>query len=270
MTVLINGNMNEANTRCAEIENVEVEDFIRFCEYAYRGDFTVPTWKQDETWSANEKIPKALPKSAPLPLSSEWPPPPGCPPGGPPRAEPLDDDWGTFGGTTKTKESKRFTKAVGLREAFENRIYQFDAESPKTKIQRKFNAYANDTSNQDFTPVFLAYARLYTFAHFRSIEPLKALTLQKLHSTLRVFKLYHNRVSDVIKLAEYAYTADDLPSRGEDGTIDSLRQLVVEYIACEIHTIGTCKEFVGFMEEGGEFMGDLWGIMKTSYVFLPI
>ncbi|KAF2713723.1 hypothetical protein K504DRAFT_530661, partial [Pleomassaria siparia CBS 279.74] len=245
MNVLINGNMNEAKTRCAEIENVEVEDFIRFCEYAYRGDFTVPTWKQDEALITDGQDPDAL-LDDPKPEVEELP------------EEIVTESVSVpaFGNVPKKK------RRIKLRDRFENHIYQSDNDGTKAKILDQFNAYANDKADQDFTPVFLAYAHLYTFAQFRSIESLKALTLQKLHSTLKKFVLYRRRVGDITKLAEYAYTSDDLPSRGENGTIDSLRQLVVEYIACEIDIIGKCEEFVDLLEAGGEFVGDLWRITR--------
>jgi hypothetical protein len=248
MSVLINGNMNEANTRCAEIKEVEVEDFIRFCEYAYRGDFTVPTWKRDETWSAS---PKVLPND----MESELPEPvPEPVPELPPVAKP------------KRAISKNMRRKLESLVTFETRIYELVDDDPKTKIQDSFNPYTNDTADQDFTPVLLAYARLYTFAHFRSIEPLKALILQKLHSTLKGFKLYYNRVGDIIKLAEYAYTADDLPNRGANGRVDPLRRLVVEYIAWEINTIGMRTEFVELLEEASEFAGDIWEVTMRGKV----
>jgi hypothetical protein len=252
MSVLINGNMNEANTRCAEIKEVEVEDFIRFCEYAYRGDFTVPTWKRDETWSSS---PKVLPNN----VKSDIPEPVSEPvPELPPVAEP------------EPSIPKKLMRKLKHHVTFQTRTYELVDDDPKTKIQDNFNPYTNETADQDFTPVLLAYARLYTFAHFRSIEPLKALILQKLHSTLKGFKLYHNRLGDIIKLAEYAYTADDLPNRGVNGRVDPLRRLVVEYIAWEINTIGMRREFVELLEEAGEFAGDIWGATMRGRVFFPI
>ncbi|KAJ5052612.1 hypothetical protein J3E72DRAFT_365024 [Bipolaris maydis] len=107
-----------------------------------------------------------------------------------------------------------------------------------------------------------AHARLYCFAHLRLIMPLKALTLHKMHKTLMNFKLYTKRVGDIIELARYAYSNPDLPDRSDDGTIDELRKLVVEYIVCEIDIIGKCDEFVKYMEEGGEFVGDFWRMVK--------
>jgi hypothetical protein len=74
--------------------------------------------------------------------------------------------------------------------------------------------------------------------------------------------LYAKRVRDIIKLTRYAYSNPDLPDRIEDGTLDGPRKLVVEYIVCEIGTIGKCDEFVKYIEEGGEFVGDFWRMAR--------
>lgn len=52
------------------------------------------------------------------------------------------------------------------------------------------------------------------------IEPLKALVLHKPHSTLIGFRLYAERVRDVIELAKYVYNNDHTPDRGADRTIN--------------------------------------------------
>ncbi|EUC26867.1 hypothetical protein COCCADRAFT_10358 [Bipolaris zeicola 26-R-13] len=87
-------------------------------------------------------------------------------------------------------------------------------------------------------------------------------TSRQIHKTLMNSKLYTKRVGDIIELARYAYSNPDLPDRSDDGTIDELRKLVVEYIMCEIDMIGKCDEFVKYMEEGGEFVGDFWRMIK--------
>ncbi|XP_014550219.1 hypothetical protein COCVIDRAFT_21266, partial [Bipolaris victoriae FI3] len=46
LDALVSGGMQESETRCARIEDVRVDDFIRFCEYTYRGDYTVPPWEK--------------------------------------------------------------------------------------------------------------------------------------------------------------------------------------------------------------------------------
>lgn len=64
-----------------------------------------------------------------------------------------------------------------------------------------FEPKPNSTVDRNITPVLLAYARLYCFAHLRLIEPLEALTLNKLHKKLTNFKLYTKRVGDIIEVA---------------------------------------------------------------------
>jgi hypothetical protein len=106
----------------------------------------------------------------------------------------------------------------------------------------------------------LAHARLYTFADIRLIQPLRGLTLHKIHITLKGFRLYDQRVDDVLELARYAYEYG--PDRTSDEIIDDLRNLVVQYIACELDIIGKHKDFRQLMEEGGEFVGDFWGVVQ--------
>ena len=127
---------------------------------------------------------------------------------------------------------------------------------------KDFEPQPNSSPRQDFTPVFLAHARLYDFASMYLVQPLRALALYKLHKTLMSFQLYTRRVSDVLELARYAY--DHGSDRKPEGTIDDLRELVVEYIACELDTIGKHKEFKQLIEEGGEFVGDFWDVVRVD------
>lgn len=36
-------------TRSAELQDIEPDDFTRYLEYAYRHDYTVPSWKQEDS-----------------------------------------------------------------------------------------------------------------------------------------------------------------------------------------------------------------------------
>jgi hypothetical protein len=152
-----------------------------------------------------------------------------------------------------------------LRTRFNSRTY-LDDGSHKAQILQHFEPKPNTAVDQNFTPVLLAHARLYCFAHLRLIDPLKAPTLYKLHKTLIEFKLFTRRVRDIIELARFVYSIPDLPERKEDGTIDDLRKLVVEYIVCEIDTIGKCDGYVKYVEEGGEFVGDFWRMVRDYVV----
>lgn len=92
----------------------------------------------------------------------------------------------------------------------------------------------------------------------RLIYPLKNLALHKLHATLLAFQLYEQRVGDVVQLARYAY--DHGPDRGKAGEVGELRELVVEYMVCEVETVRKHQAFGMIMEEGGEFVMDFWGL----------
>ena len=41
--------------------------------------------------------------------------------------------------------------------------------------------------------------------------------------------------------------------------------MIVEYIVCEIDTIGKHEDFTKFIEEGGEFVGDFWRLTRLLY-----
>jgi hypothetical protein len=71
--------------------------------------------------------------------------------------------------------------------------------------------------------------------------------------TLINFKLFIRCVRDIITLARFAYLNLDMLDRRDDGTIEDLRELVVEYIICEIDMLRKCYEFVKYIEDDGEF-----------------
>jgi hypothetical protein len=265
LNALINGGMGEAATRCARIEDVKVDDFIRFCEYAYRGDYTTPPWE--------EVLQDPNPRSIDCEKNEYTEPRSVLPPKKKKKAKHwLMEAVSDAGQDVPYEDPPADVPTHGtpiisrtpLRAQFNSRTYLIEG-GLKAQILQQFEPKPNTAVDQNFTPVLLAHARLYCFAHLRLIEPLRALTLDKLHKTLMNFKLFTARIGDIIELARFAYSNADLPDRRDDGTIDDLRKLVVEYFVCEIDTIGKCDEFVKYMEEGGEFVGDFWR-MARDYV----
>jgi hypothetical protein len=262
MASLINGRMKEAETRCAELKDCEVDDFVRVCEYAYRGDYTVPSWEIEQAPErTDEQGSTAMDENtentmnlrlSQAELSDEWASLPRIKKKGKKRIFDSGDELSP--GVRKCSKSE-------LRALLDGRNYLID-ENPKIAILDQCKPRSNTEPNQCFVPVFLAHARLYSFANMRFIDPLKALALHKIHITLMGFKLYERRVGDIMELARYAYHGESTPSRKDDGTVDELRGLVVKYIACEIDTVGKCPEFQEMMEQGGEFVGDFWNISR--------
>jgi hypothetical protein len=178
-------------------------------------------------------------------------------------AEPATTDFDVFCyPPSKKYQAKRTNDMATLRSLFQTHKY-LATGTPNIDLSDQSLPKENSAPNQNFTPILLAHARLYTFADMRLIHPLKNLALHKLHATLLNFQLYEQRVCDVVELARYAY--DNGVDRGVKGELNELRQLVVEYMVCEVDTIGKHQAFQVLMEDGGEFVTDFWG-MASKYL----
>jgi hypothetical protein len=267
----VNGDMIESKERSAPISDIEPDDFVRFLEYAYRRDYTSPSWIHDPSAMNDDHTPIAADVSTK--------------PGGIGNAS-----VGVFGGVgfggggpgggtvgmppadiealraqkqrvrhVRQKPDIKTDTMSSLRSQFQMRDYLGDP-APDADILKDFEPKPNSEADQDFTPVFLAHVRLYTFADMRLIYPLKSLALHKLQQTLIVFRLFDQRVGDIIKLARYAY--DHEPDRSAEGVVNELRQLVVEYMAYQVQIVGKHQEFKALLEEGGEFVTDFWSVVS--------
>jgi len=268
--------MKEAKTRCAEFAHIEVDDFVRFVEYCYRGDYACPPCTKDPVKEVPAPCP---PPSDPAPELAPPTPEPAPEPEPVPEAGPATepdepevlpevrlDGWGF--GTSKVKKSplkKKKSAASGesrskvkLSLLFTGRKY-IENYSPKSRILESFKTPVNHFSDENFVPIFLAHARLYSFAALYMVEPLKTLVLSKLHDTLKNFKLFHSRVPDIIVLAQYVYTDEYIPEN------DEIRKLVIAYIGYQIDTIKDSGEFRDLLVEGGQFVDDFW-ILARKYI----
>lgn len=244
--------MAESQTRTAEYPDVEPEDFARFVEYAYRHEYTVPLWVKDEAYVEE---PPPEPPSQPIPEAppetQEWPESPSE----------NESDFGSEGNMVESKAgegNKTRIETSSLRVEFDRRNY-LGSGRPKQALVAAFEPRQNAAPDQDFKPVFLGHARLYTFSCMRLVEPLRRLTLDKLHKTLLGFSLYESRVGDVMELARYAYSQGEVRQDGD--TMDDLRQLVVEYMVLNVSIFGKHPSFILFLQEGGEFVADFWGLV---------
>jgi len=110
----------------------------------------------------------------------------------------------------------------------------------------------NETSAEDYSPVFLGHARLYVFSEKWDIQPLKALVLHKLHAILRAYTPYEARYGDAVELIRYTY--ENTPCRKR---MDRLRELVTQYVAHETIQIAGSKPCLSLVEDGGPFARDL-------------
>lgn len=244
LNALINNGMLESQTGSADLSDIEPVDFVRFVEYTYRNDYTSPSWvledKVADVEAGKSEKGKVL-RPSHMSIRAR-----NAASQVQPSQTMLRRQQQHFGSPT--------LPPVTLESRLMDRIYLSDAE-PNVCMQKGFKHQPNTAPEQNFAPVFLAHARLYTFACKRFIDPLKRLALHKLRGNLLDFTPFHRRLVDVVELVRYAY--DHCENRKDDGTVDELRMLVTEYVGCQISLFKNDKDFVQLLEEGREFTVDL-------------
>ncbi|KAF1366084.1 hypothetical protein EJ07DRAFT_81873, partial [Lizonia empirigonia] len=271
---LMNGGMSEAQARSAHIHDVDQETFVRFLEYAYLGNYTTPPW------TADPKIARDRPTlnpdvSAQLDLGSESDPDNAeClhiaaklsstmtdkPSSGWSNSSAAPSDFGAmvdpFTKVVPSKAQNIKERSLRLRSVLEKHDYSGPYNSRNLPSQLPNDFPECGLSRRNFTPIFLAHARLYTFADMRMVQPLKIQVLGKLLSVLERFEPFPERIGDVLELAKHAYEHGEDVS--EDGRMDALRELVMNYIVCEKGVVKEHAEFRVMMRESGEFARGFW------------
>ena len=237
LDALVNGEMREAQDGLVFWEEEDEATFVRFCEYAYTGDYRPgePDIVLDSsmigglsTLEGNKN-----PNQAGLdPVAPEVEA----------RAKPeAHTDMWTFNRpssikkrsnnrlNTRSSDRRRLvddefnvadescdiitedgmivrqadTKQSVLWESLKTKRY-FTGKIPPPAIP--FQPRRNVERCEDYTPVFLSHARMYVFADRWDIERLRILSLHKLQQTLVAFTIYDDaRVNDLVYLIRFVY-----------------------------------------------------------------
>jgi hypothetical protein len=282
---LINGDMAEAHSCRVDLDDVDEDTFIRFCQFAYTGEYETPAFTHvsapndftptemiipilERSFASTNASSSGVPRSRSFSRSLSRPqsdvnedpaarepaiPSVPTPPIDAGRVGPSNaaeaEDW-----FDKSKRStKRPSKDRILRREFDERDY--DTSTLKAILQDRCSVRMNQNPEEDYTPVFLSHARLYVFAEKWGIEALKTLTLHKLHRTLTTFSLYDARRGDVIELAKYAYSSENTPDM--ENNVDDLRDLMVHFIACNLESFMEAPEWLSLLDQSGLFSRDV-------------
>lgn len=253
LDILINGPMGEASEGKAIFKDVEEDTFIRFCQFAYTGDYTTPDFTHTPTIELGDISPpvailyKASTTDRDETKSIEAEPEPE-------RDAATVADFDPWGSTNKkAKNPKKPSKGSLLRQSLHNQLY--NTETIRTILAAQCEVRQNSHPTEDYTPVFLGHAQLYVFAEQWGIDVLKTLALSKLHKTLTSFTLYAVRRPDIVELLRYTFSNDHTPDRV--GAVDDLRSLVMLYTACEVESLVHCPEFLSLVWEGGQLAQNL-------------
>ncbi|PPJ57724.1 hypothetical protein CBER1_00066 [Cercospora berteroae] len=250
---LMHGDMREAREGQAHIEEVDENTFARFLEFCYTKDYPAAEHSivLDAASIEQEKQPSKSAEVNIIPALIDVPPAAEdeyMDDAGPALA--FDDNWASCSSRKKaTKASYKggahlqretppalSTKRAAAWKGFQNMTWDSHFNTSKTPADQ---ARPNKEACEDYTDVFLSHAKLYVFADTYAIEPLRTLSLQKLHRTLSMFTLFGGREGDIAELLQYTYqnTAE------HEAKMDKLRQLVIKYVSCNVEKLRSNETF---------------------------
>lgn len=113
-----------------------------------------------------------------------------------------------------------------------------------------------DTANFDFEETFLAHAKTYVLAHYKSIPALKALAHARLARTLLKLHPFEGNPHlpiNIVNLATYVYGNTDSLLNSEE----PLRKVISQYVALNFVAWQVEPAAVEMMSCGGDFIRDV-------------
>jgi hypothetical protein len=235
---LMRGKMSESTAGVAAWIDVDEATFVRFAQFAYTGDYSVPKMVvsgQERSKSRQEQSVAEVEEIEELGIEENY--------------------WGSLSSASKKNKKKSqvtCTPPQPTPTPFKSLTYTL--LQPRSKFANTCDPAVMEGSEENITEALLSHASLYILAEKWGIESLKRLTLSKLHQTLNLLTLDAARVPHIVKLVRCAYSGTPDLETG----IDELRELVCRYVAVYIRTISEHTEFEELIEEGGAFMRDLW------------
>ncbi|KAH7410533.1 hypothetical protein BKA64DRAFT_356992 [Cadophora sp. MPI-SDFR-AT-0126] len=202
LKALMRTEMSEGLAREASWEDVDKETFMRFAQFAYIGDYSIPTMIVRPSAPTADERPRPSSPGFFMP-SDEW---------------------------TANKAGKKhaYPRPVPVSKTipiFKDLIYP--RPMPQFNFEGTYNPKAGDGLGENIGEILHIYGSLYVLAEKWGVDRLKRLTHFKVHKTLSLFSLDTLRVEDVVDFVRYVYSerTPDLES-----TVDELRELVRQYI----------------------------------------
>ncbi|EAW20705.1 uncharacterized protein NFIA_112290 [Aspergillus fischeri NRRL 181] len=255
--LISNGHMKESNTGNATLEDVEVETFIGFCEYAYTGAYVTPDCTLSQEAEGRHLGPLVDEGEEPsfnhvTCLAQD---------------EPLDaaatiadapDPWDPWNPPVVRKEDKKKKK----KNSWDSEANdgpppaQITVIYPYERLWEEFRSlkFRSEPASSSSDPDILFHAKLYVFATKYLIKPLRKQCLKSIHRDLCDFSLNRESTSVILDLLDFTYMHT---GRGEPGGKSLLRDLVIHYAACEARTLADDENFVILLDSNGEMGSDL-------------
>jgi hypothetical protein len=214
LATLMRGKMSESLAGEAKWKDVDKTTFIKFTQFAYTGDYSVPTMivKASDQTLPQDEMALAEPISQVEVVE--------------PAAEDMFGGWGSLSAPRRDKKKGSFKPALRtpkpMLETFKSLSYPL--LQPRSYLEHTCDPAMSEGTNENISEVLLLHASFYVLADKWGVKSLKMLTLLKLHQTLSMLRLDTPKVQYIIELAQYTYSDKRTPDL--DNGIDKLRELV--------------------------------------------
>lgn len=223
-----NGHMRESRTGTAVLDDIDVDAFVAFCEFAYKGSYTTPEVvvpepepeplengdaQIDDFGDVDTNVHSHYEDVAGQVLAPE------------PVSKPVFDSWVTRPETYETKKKKTIS--------FDrwNEAPQPEPERVTERLWKSFKAQEvvepSTPAPPDRPPVLTFHAKVYDFATRYLVRPLQDLSLSYLYRDMCQFPVTEENLQDIFDLVQYTY---DHTNR-DDPSGSLLRGLVAHYMA---------------------------------------
>ncbi|KAK8120252.1 hypothetical protein PG999_004372 [Apiospora kogelbergensis] len=155
--------------------------------------------------------------------------------------DPVEDTWGFVPKKSKRKAKKQLW--ISLKD------WAPLQEPVKAESEEILSTADSTSSAYDYSPVFLAYARLYTLADYEDIQQLADLSLRRVYHALQRFVLHKERVDDITQLLKHCF--ENTVDKGEQQ--DPMRHLLCVYAACNFEKLWESVAFKQLFAENPDF-----------------
>nr|KMM68936.1 hypothetical protein CPAG_05259 [Coccidioides posadasii RMSCC 3488] len=242
-----NGQMKESTSRIAVLGDTDEDVFIGFCEHVYTGAYITPDLEGTAVADQSFAIPVHVSSNQEDPSID----------GGAvsaTAADPIDDFWGRpISSKKKKKPSKCWLEERELKpDAFDkaDNIFSYEGRWKKFRALQ----YRGLASSIAVKPDLLFHAKLYVFATRYIIEPLQTQAVKSLHRDLCNFSLSKETASQILGLLEFTYQNT---ARYEPSGRSLLRDVVIQYVACEVQMLAGNEDLYSLLDVDGEMGSDL-------------
>jgi hypothetical protein len=274
LNTLMTGEMIEAKLGHVHWEDIDEDTFCRFCEFAYFKDYTPPSalviprnslladGQEDNTlFVPPKRLKQKLPGRPAIAKNAKWYEEIEEPTPTPDEPAPTLEEEATKVLSLSLADLKTNPRQASRRDSRDCDLSGDDYPAPacQSKHKSRFKPKANNDVYENFSPVFLGHARLYILADKYLVHSLKQLVLHKLYKTLEHFTIFEDRVTDITELVTFVY--EKTPDLGNG--MDSLRRLVIRYVAAMHTGISGTDSFRTLLGEGGNLVIDLWDVLFT-------